>query len=53
MIDFELAEEQKMIKRVARNFAQNEIAPIAAEYDEREEHCPELVEKAFKAGMMQ
>ncbi|MFV9675406.1 MAG: acyl-CoA dehydrogenase family protein, partial [Anaerolineales bacterium] len=30
---FELSEEHKMIQKAARDFAQNEIAPIAAEFD--------------------
>jgi len=33
MIDFELSEDQKMLKRTAHEFAKNEIRPLAAEVD--------------------
>ena len=34
MIDFSLTEEQKACQKLVRDFAQNEIAPIAHELDE-------------------
>jgi acyl-CoA dehydrogenase len=37
MIDFSLTEEQEMLRRSVRSFASKEIAPITAEYDEKEE----------------
>ena len=33
-MDFTLTEEQRIIQSAAREFAQNEIAPVAAEFDE-------------------
>jgi alkylation response protein AidB-like acyl-CoA dehydrogenase len=35
-MDFDLNEEQQMVRNSVREFAQNEIAPIAREYDEAE-----------------
>ena len=32
MVDFALTEEQEELRRVAREFAQNEIAPVAMPY---------------------
>ena len=33
-MNFQLTEEQQMIRQAARDFAQKEIAPVAAEHDE-------------------
>ena len=33
MVDFALSEEQEELRRVAREFAQNEIAPVAMAFD--------------------
>nr|HDO81007.1 acyl-CoA dehydrogenase [Candidatus Bathyarchaeota archaeon] len=51
-MDFELAEEQKIVRRTVREFAEREIAPKAREYDEREEFPWEIVEKLFEQGIM-
>jgi len=51
MISFRLSEEQEAIRRVAHEFAEREIRPVAAEYDEREEYPEWFVEKAFRAGL--
>lgn len=52
MICFQLTDEQKGIQNMARNFAKNEIMPIAAEYDQKEEVPWGLIEKAHEAGLM-
>jgi acyl-CoA dehydrogenase len=52
MVDFELSEEQRAMRDLARDFAQHEIAPIAAEYDERGEFPLELLPKAHRAGLL-
>ncbi len=52
MIDFELTEEQKAIQRLAQDFAQKEIVPVAAEYDRLGKHPQDIVEKAFEIGLM-
>ncbi len=51
MISFELSEEQRAVQKVAHEFAEREIRPLAAEYDEREEYPEWFVEKAFRAGL--
>ncbi|MFN8509420.1 MAG: acyl-CoA dehydrogenase family protein [Deinococcaceae bacterium] len=52
MIDFSLSSEQKQFQSVAREFAKNEIIPIAAEYDRREEMPWDVIEKAFELGLL-
>jgi alkylation response protein AidB-like acyl-CoA dehydrogenase len=51
-MDFSLSEEQEMIQAAAREFAQNEIAPIAAEFDESGEFPTESIQKAAELGFM-
>lgn len=54
MIDFSLTPEQLQLQQVAREFARNEIRPLAAEYDRRtnpDETFPwEIYEKANALG---
>lgn len=52
MISFEMTEEQKSIQKLARNFAESEIMPIAHEYDEKEEVPWHVVQKAHELGLM-
>ena len=47
-----LTEEQEMIRQAARDFAQKEIAPIAAEFDESGEFPLDTVRKMGKLGLM-
>src|SRR5512146_1570331 len=49
---FPLSEEQKMIRDAARDFAQNEIAPIAAEFDESGEFPRQTIKKMGEMGCM-
>jgi alkylation response protein AidB-like acyl-CoA dehydrogenase len=51
-MDFELSEEQKLVRRTAREFAEGEIAPVAARYDEAEEFPAELMPKLGALGFM-
>jgi alkylation response protein AidB-like acyl-CoA dehydrogenase len=48
----ELTEEHRMIRDAARDFAQNEIAPIAARFDESGEFPMETVKKMGALGLM-
>ncbi|MFB6183451.1 MAG: acyl-CoA dehydrogenase family protein [Haloarculaceae archaeon] len=50
-MDFELSEEQRQIREQVRRFADNEIAPVATEYDEDEKYPREIVEKAADVGL--
>ena len=45
MIDFFLNEEQQILRGMVRDFANNEIAPIAAELDEKGEFPSEIIAK--------
>src|SRR3972149_6890677 len=49
---FSLSEEHKMIREAARDFAQNEILPIAAEFDESGEFPHATVKKMGEMGLM-
>lgn len=49
---FSLSAEHKMIQQAARDFAQNEIAPIAAEFDESGEFPVETIRKMGEMGLM-
>jgi acyl-CoA dehydrogenase len=51
VISFELNDEQKAIQKVAHEFADKEIRPVAAEYDEEEKYPEHFIEAAFKAGL--
>jgi alkylation response protein AidB-like acyl-CoA dehydrogenase len=49
---FPLSEEHLMIRQAARDFAQNEIAPIAAEFDESGEFPLKTIHKMGQMGFM-
>ncbi len=49
---FILSDEHKMIQKAARDFAQNEISPIAAEFDERGDFPVETIRKMGEMGFM-
>jgi butyryl-CoA dehydrogenase len=51
-MDFALTEEQKMMQQTARDFAENEVAPIAAQLDETGRYPEELVKKMAELGFM-
>src|SRR5688572_27463045 len=51
-VSFELTDEQKALRHLAREFAQNEIRPRAASYDEHSTHPVEVIEKAHEVGLM-
>lgn len=51
-MDFRLTKEQEMMQKLCREFAVNEIEPIAAEIDEQERYPFETVEKLRKYGLM-
>jgi len=47
-----LTDEHKMIRQAARDFAEKEIAPVAAEYDESGEFPVETIKKMGEMGFM-
>ncbi|KAA9397880.1 acyl-CoA dehydrogenase [Haloarcula sp. CBA1130] len=50
-MDFELTEEQRQIQDEIARFAENEIKPVATEYDTEEKFPREIVEKAAEMGL--
>ncbi|MGY6588195.1 MAG: acyl-CoA dehydrogenase family protein [Wenzhouxiangella sp.] len=51
-MDFRLTEEQEMIQAAARDFARNEIAPVAAEFDASGEFPLANIRKMGELGLM-
>ena len=51
-MNFQLTREQELVKQMVREFAQNEVKPIAAEIDVTERFPMENVKKMAKLGMM-
>jgi alkylation response protein AidB-like acyl-CoA dehydrogenase len=51
-MDFELTAEQELARRTAREFAEAEIAPVIARYDEAEEFPAEVIAKLGPLGFM-
>ncbi len=50
-MDFDLTKEQEMVRKEVRKFARKEIAPIAAELDDKEEFSVELTKKMGDIGL--
>jgi len=48
----ELNEQQKMIKKMVKEFAEKEVGPIAAELDEKGEFPTKTLEKMAKLGLL-
>ncbi|MFU8895250.1 MAG: acyl-CoA dehydrogenase family protein [Gammaproteobacteria bacterium] len=51
-MDFSFTEEQLMIQQAARDFAEREIAPVAAEFDISGKFPEETIRKAGELGFM-
>ena len=51
-MNFELTEEQQMVQTSIREFAQNEIAPVAREYDEEEKFPRQQIEGLAELGLL-
>jgi alkylation response protein AidB-like acyl-CoA dehydrogenase len=50
-MEFGLSAEQEQIRDEVRKFAENEIKPVASEYDRTEQYPHEVVEKAAEMGL--
>lgn len=50
-MQFKLTEEHEMIRKMVRSFAQNEVAPTAAERDEEERFDREIFDKMAELGL--
>ena len=51
MLDFELTQEQRMLRDLAHEFAEKEVKPVAAHYDETAEFPWPIIEKAIDYGL--
>jgi acyl-CoA dehydrogenase len=51
-ISFALTPEQRELRALSREFAEKEIRPKAAEYDEHQTHPADIVQKAHELGLM-
>ncbi len=51
-VSFALTDEQKALRALAREFAEKEIRPKAAEYDEQSTHPADVIAKAHELGLM-
>jgi butyryl-CoA dehydrogenase len=51
-MDFELNEEQRLVRDMVHDFAQNEIAPHAAEVDKTEEFPADNIRKMAELGLL-
>jgi len=51
MMNFQLSEEHEMIRKMDRDFAENEVAPTAAERDEEERFDREIFDKMAELGL--
>ena len=51
-MDFTLSKEHKLFRQMYRDFAENEVKPLAKDVDEKEEFPAETVKKMGKLGMM-
>jgi len=50
-LDFDLTDEQQMLRKMVRNFAEKEIAPVAQELDEKETFSYALTKRMGDLGL--
>src|SRR5215211_8824579 len=51
-MDFSLHQEQQMIQKMVRDFAQKEIAPVIKEYDRKQEPIPFMLKRMGELGIL-
>jgi len=51
-MDFTFPKEYQLLRRMVREFAQNEVAPLAREIDEKKEIPRQLIDKAARLGLL-
>ena len=51
-VSFALTDEQRALRELAHEFAEKEIRPKAAEYDEHQTHPADVIAKAHEVGLM-
>ncbi len=52
MVDFSLNKDQQALSDLARHFAEEELAPLAAELDREQRYPQEIVERCFELGLL-
>jgi acyl-CoA dehydrogenase len=50
-MNFELSDEQRLLEETAARFAREEIAPVAAHYDQTAEFPREIIRRAWELGL--
>jgi len=51
-MDFDLSDEQRQLKNEVARFAEEEVKPVAKEYDREEKYPFEIVDKAAEMGLL-
>ena len=51
-MDFSFTQEQQMTRKMVRDFAQKEIAPVIKEYDRRQEPIPFMLKRMGELGIL-
>ena len=51
-MNYELSDEQELLRRTVRDFAESRVAPVAAELDREERFPYELVQEMAELGLM-
>ncbi len=51
-MDFALNDEQKMVQKMVREFAQREVAPIIKDYDRKQEMAPFILPRMGELGIL-
>ena len=51
MVDFALSEADRMVRKLAHDFAAKEIRPVSAEFDEREEFAWDVAKRGAALGL--
>lgn len=51
-MDFRLSEEQEMMRKMARDFSDNEIAPYASDWDKKHIYPADCIKKMHEVGLM-
>lgn len=51
-MDFQLSEEQSMVQKMVRDFAQKEVAPVIKESDQKQQMTPFILPRMGELGIM-
>ena len=52
MVDFSLSQQQQQLVELARDFAKNEVRPVAADHDQSGEFPIDILKKAWELGLL-